>query len=297
MPRVIFALCLLATTSSVNGRRVAARPKAVKAGDASSALLPALESKGKDFCKPENPCNICQGDCDNDSDCKAGLVCFKRNYKAEVPGCQSGGEGDIEHYDFCVQEQAEADLQIPEVDATPAEKPKYSAFNPKDGLCPKMVPLSADQPTPSMVIVTVLKANNLPWSYVDTPDPHVEFWTGAAGHRKEDYWMAKTPAVEDATNPAWGWSCLVTYDAVDPSISFEVFDADTVTSHDFLGRAHGNMLEIFRSDEDGDGMVEHEFQLQSKKAMPLTSGGKTSTLTVRSQVIREPSMYSGPQKQ
>lgn len=35
--------------------------------------------------------DLCQGDCDSDSDCAGDLVCFKRNSNSPVPGCQVGG--------------------------------------------------------------------------------------------------------------------------------------------------------------------------------------------------------------
>merc|ERR1711981_1038230 len=45
--------------------------------------------------------NQCQGDCDNDSHCAAGLKCFQRNGKTAVPGCKSGGAGDVKDTDYC----------------------------------------------------------------------------------------------------------------------------------------------------------------------------------------------------
>merc|ERR1712072_1515865 len=44
---------------------------------------------------------MCQGDCDNDSHCKTGLKCFQRGGKQPVPGCQSGGKGDVSGHDYC----------------------------------------------------------------------------------------------------------------------------------------------------------------------------------------------------
>ena len=40
----------------------------------------------------------CQGDCDNDSQCKSGLKCFQRNGYTKVPGCEGGGTRD---WDYC----------------------------------------------------------------------------------------------------------------------------------------------------------------------------------------------------
>ena len=31
----------------------------------------------------------------------SGLSCFQRNNKRTVPGCKSGGSGDVSAYDYC----------------------------------------------------------------------------------------------------------------------------------------------------------------------------------------------------
>jgi len=49
------------------------------------------------------PLAQCEGDCDSDNDCDEELVCFKRDGKTEVPGCVSGGSGDIFYFSYCVQ--------------------------------------------------------------------------------------------------------------------------------------------------------------------------------------------------
>ena len=41
----------------------------------------------------------CQGDCDNNNDCQAGLECFQRDGYDAVPGC--GGTG-VRDWDYCV---------------------------------------------------------------------------------------------------------------------------------------------------------------------------------------------------
>ena len=43
----------------------------------------------------------CEGDCDSDSDCDTGLICFQRSYGEVVPGCNVGGVGDTNNYDYC----------------------------------------------------------------------------------------------------------------------------------------------------------------------------------------------------
>ena len=44
------------------------------------------------------PLQMCQGDCDDDSDCAAGLTCMERNGIQEVPGCVGTGESGS---DYC----------------------------------------------------------------------------------------------------------------------------------------------------------------------------------------------------
>jgi len=43
-------------------------------------------------CSENNPCNICEGDCDSDTECASGLECFKRGDFASVPGCSGSGD-------------------------------------------------------------------------------------------------------------------------------------------------------------------------------------------------------------
>eukprot|EP00980_Cylindrotheca_fusiformis_P016105 scaffold4780_cov113-Cylindrotheca_fusiformis.AAC.4 len=51
----------------------------------------------------EFPLGICQGDCDSNADCKAGLICFQRNEGEEVPGCL-GGADDLSKSDYCINQ-------------------------------------------------------------------------------------------------------------------------------------------------------------------------------------------------
>ena len=48
-------------------------------------------------------CGLCEGDCDDDSDCKGDLVCAERDGFAAVTGCQgAGGDRDLYGKDVCV---------------------------------------------------------------------------------------------------------------------------------------------------------------------------------------------------
>lgn len=45
------------------------------------------------------PLGVCEGDCDKDSHCDFGLVCFQRNGTATVPGCTGEGGSGL---DYCI---------------------------------------------------------------------------------------------------------------------------------------------------------------------------------------------------
>jgi hypothetical protein len=47
------------------------------------------------------PLGECQGDCDNDKECKEGLICFHRDGGEAVPGCH-GGKDDNSRTDYCI---------------------------------------------------------------------------------------------------------------------------------------------------------------------------------------------------
>ncbi|KAL3801773.1 hypothetical protein HJC23_001169 [Cyclotella cryptica] len=53
--------------------------------------------------KCQGECTMCQGDCNSDDDCADGLKCFSRGSGevTAVPGCISGGEGDLAGMDYC----------------------------------------------------------------------------------------------------------------------------------------------------------------------------------------------------
>lgn len=67
-----------------------------------SVPLP-LRYLGRDACNPITPCHECMGDCDTDDDCSSGLTCFEREKDeyTKVPGCGTGGPGDIPGADYC----------------------------------------------------------------------------------------------------------------------------------------------------------------------------------------------------
>ena len=51
---------------------------------------------------------LCEGDCDNDGECGAGLRCFQREYDTEiVPGCGAGGATSSSVWDYCYDPYAD----------------------------------------------------------------------------------------------------------------------------------------------------------------------------------------------
>eukprot|EP00980_Cylindrotheca_fusiformis_P021309 scaffold8211_cov117-Cylindrotheca_fusiformis.AAC.5 len=48
------------------------------------------------------PLGLCEGDCDKNSDCQDGLICFQRDELEDVPGC-IGGSRDNSRTDFCIR--------------------------------------------------------------------------------------------------------------------------------------------------------------------------------------------------
>jgi len=73
-------------------------------GGTEVAVVPtkSLDNKGASGCNVVQ-CDACQGDCDRDSHCSGNLICWQRTGKTPVPGCLSGGSGDANNYDYCVQ--------------------------------------------------------------------------------------------------------------------------------------------------------------------------------------------------
>eukprot|EP01049_Picozoa_sp_SAG25_P005918 SAG25_NODE_422_length_8201_cov_86.324940_1_plen_2351_part_10 len=81
-----------------------------------TAIQPPRELKvigdNSDACTATNKCGQCEGDCDSDQDCRAGLKCFQRSGYAPVPGCSgAGGAGDMLNLDFCYNESTVAVVQ------------------------------------------------------------------------------------------------------------------------------------------------------------------------------------------
>jgi hypothetical protein len=62
-------------------------------------IYPELKDFGVTPPASQLPLELCEGDCDNDSDCAFGLNCFERNGLTPVPGCSGNGKSN---YDYCI---------------------------------------------------------------------------------------------------------------------------------------------------------------------------------------------------
>lgn len=91
---------------------------------------PPVQALGKEWCD-EHLCGVCQGDCDDDSQCAGDLKCFQRDGGMDVPGC-SGGRDSHSRTDYCydpnyasVPTNVVAPAEVPELDVnTVAEDPE-----------------------------------------------------------------------------------------------------------------------------------------------------------------------------
>jgi hypothetical protein len=62
---------------------------------------PRIEKLGQ--CTSDDPCGLCEGDCDSDDECVDDFVCFKRHRMSFklVPSCRDG-RSDKSGTDYCV---------------------------------------------------------------------------------------------------------------------------------------------------------------------------------------------------
>eukprot|EP00534_Pseudo-nitzschia_fraudulenta_P011578 CAMPEP_0201205640 /NCGR_PEP_ID=MMETSP0851-20130426/171277_1 /ASSEMBLY_ACC=CAM_ASM_000631 /TAXON_ID=183588 /ORGANISM="Pseudo-nitzschia fraudulenta, Strain WWA7" /LENGTH=270 /DNA_ID=CAMNT_0047493905 /DNA_START=94 /DNA_END=907 /DNA_ORIENTATION=+ len=91
--------------------------------------LPHLKWLGKDPRDEEFPLQECEGDCDKDSDCAAGLICLQRRTKnsGSVPGCTGRDDGLT---DYCVKSSLITSYEIPL--PPPPRSPRSPTFPPEE---------------------------------------------------------------------------------------------------------------------------------------------------------------------
>jgi hypothetical protein len=91
------------------------------------------------------PLGVCEGDCDNDSECGEGLVCFERDRFDLVPGCFGVG---VFSKDYCIPGTktvvpTEPEASLPPTDTAPTPS---TGFFPFPGFA---LPPTDTAPTPS----------------------------------------------------------------------------------------------------------------------------------------------------
>jgi len=107
--------------------------------------------------EPKFKLGECEGDCDNDSDCKPGLVCFSRQTsRVAVPGC-AGGEQDSTLTDYCTYPE------IKPVDENDAIIRKVESLPPTQS--PSKSPTkSPTEPPTTIVEDEPIPLNGISWS-------------------------------------------------------------------------------------------------------------------------------------
>jgi len=100
---VWFVMDSSSQTKSIPNTQANDQPQ--QSGDFSSTLPPAPAPSPPTGPPLEmsdtKPLSMCMGDCDEDSDCGPGLMCFQRSKNIPVPGC-SGGLEDNSNTDYCI---------------------------------------------------------------------------------------------------------------------------------------------------------------------------------------------------
>jgi len=81
---------------------------------------------GLDHCNPNQPCGLCQGDCDEDEDCEDDLFCFHKNstFSGIIPIIPECFGHDSSRTDYCVAlEISTSELSTPKLSASELVKP------------------------------------------------------------------------------------------------------------------------------------------------------------------------------
>ena len=98
-----------------------------------------LQGYGGDPDPSRFPLQLCEGDCDSDSDCDAGLVCFERDAFMAVPGCE-GGESFSSLSDFCIEDPNATTK-------TPSTAPTARSLQPSLSSSPSALPSISTAPS------------------------------------------------------------------------------------------------------------------------------------------------------
>ncbi|GFH44862.1 hypothetical protein CTEN210_01336 [Chaetoceros tenuissimus] len=109
----------------------------------SISLQPSLLIKIDKDCTSSEPCKLCQGDCDDDDECEADLVCAHRDGFESIPGCSGeGGNSDLFGKDVCVEPPSPFPSTTPTVSSQPSvtNQPSFSNMIIIDGDCSSSEP-------------------------------------------------------------------------------------------------------------------------------------------------------------
>lgn len=88
--------------------------------------MPYLLMVGNDGVFDEFPLGVCQGDCDDHSDCQGDLMCMQRIADEPVPGCQGRTEFSV---DYCVR----ADFMATSINVVLKKKNEENKDKPNHG--------------------------------------------------------------------------------------------------------------------------------------------------------------------
>ena len=100
------------------------------------------------------PLGKCQGDCDSNSECAEGLVCFQRGGTEEVPGCEGLG---VSGKDYCYDPNPDTAVPTRKPSSTPSTTPSVTKS-------PSSKPSASPSQTPSFVPTAVpsSKSSHMP---------------------------------------------------------------------------------------------------------------------------------------
>ena len=143
--------CIRAGASLVTAPPTSASPTI---SPAPTPSYPSLKKVGNNW-DPASafPLGECEGDCDRNSDCKGGMICFQRTGTESVPGCL-GGETDSKGTDYCVQSgarivTARPTTASPTISPAPTLNPTTAPPTPRPTASPTRSPTPIPTKNPS----------------------------------------------------------------------------------------------------------------------------------------------------
>eukprot|EP00980_Cylindrotheca_fusiformis_P005679 scaffold1184_cov132-Cylindrotheca_fusiformis.AAC.100 len=122
------------------------KPGSTPIATTTNPSLPALVSYGGSPPDFRFPLGLCEGDCDSDSHCQAGLVCFQRSENDPVPGCAGS---DSSRTDYCTYPGMLPVASIPTLNPTKTFKAEFPTTVPTaESDMPSTVPsVQSDMPS------------------------------------------------------------------------------------------------------------------------------------------------------